>query len=195
MTRTTALTEPLPEAEPLVHSAAKADLIGALFDRHCRWLYRYVVVRTGGDAPLADDVMQQVWVAALRTGRSVPADEIEFWLRGVARNILAAHRRRLANRPKQLPLADRARASELAKALESSPLPPELVDQKEIKDQLLLALTQLPSEAQELIAGRYFRGWTVERLADTLGLSRRAAEGRLYRARQALKQALAHLEE
>ena len=92
-------------------------------------------------------------------------------------------------------LADRARTSELAKALESSPLPPELLDQKETKDQLLLALTQLPSEAQELIAGRYFRGWTVERLADTLGLSLRAAEGRLYRARQALKQALAHLEE
>ncbi len=195
MNWTSALTEPLPKAEPLMHSAAKPDLIGALFDRHCRWLYRFVVVRTGGDAQLADDVMQQVWVAALRTGRSVPADEIEFWLRGVARNILAAHRRRLANRPKQLPLADRAHASELAKALESSPLPPELVDQKETKDQLLLALTQLPSDAQELIAGRYFRGWTVERLADTLGLSLRAAEGRLYRARQALKQALAHLEE
>ncbi|MCH8006504.1 MAG: sigma-70 family RNA polymerase sigma factor [Planctomycetes bacterium] len=189
------MTEPLPEAEPLVHSAAKADLIGALFDRHCRSLYRYVVVRMGGDAQLADDVMQQVWVAALRTGRSVPADEIEFWLRGVARNILAAHRRRLANRPKQLPLADRVLASELAEALESSPLPPELMDKKETKDQLLLALTQLPSDAQELIAGRYFRGWTVERLADTLGLSVRAAEGRLYRARQALKQALAHLEE
>jgi RNA polymerase sigma-70 factor (ECF subfamily) len=139
--------------------------------------------------------MQQIWVAALHTGWSVPADEIEFWLRGVARNILAAHRRRLANRPKQLPLADRALASELAEALESSPLPPELVGKKETKDQLLLALTQLPSDAQELIAGRYFRGWTLERLADNLGLSVRAAEGRLYRARQALKQALAHLEE
>ncbi len=195
MTWTTALTEPLPEAEPSVHSAAKADAIDALFDRHCRWLYRYVVVRMGGDAQLADDVMQQVWVAALRTGASIPADEIEFWLRGVARNILAAHRRRLANRPKQLPLADRALASALAEALESSPLPPELMDKRETKDQLLLALTQLPSDAQELIAGRYFRGWTVERLADTLGLSVRAAEGRLYRARHALKQALAHLED
>ncbi len=174
--------------------ASHADL-GTVFDRLSGALYRYVVVRTGGDAHVADDVMQQVWVAALRTGWSVPADEIEFWLRGVARNILAAHRRRLANRPKQLPLADRALASELAEALESSPLPPELVDKKETKDQLLLALTQLPSDAQELIAGRYFRGWTVERLADTLGLSVRAAEGRLYRARQALKQALDHLEE
>lgn len=195
MTCPTALTEPLPEAEPMVNSAAKTDAIDALFDRHCRWLYRYVVVRMGGDAQLADDVMQQVWVAALRTGWSVPADEIEFWLRGVARNILAAHRRRLANRPKQLPLADRALASELAEALESSPLPPERVEKEETKDQLLLALTQLPSDAQELIAGRYFRGWTTDRLADTLGLSVRAAEGRLYRARQALKQALAHLEE
>ena len=108
MTWPTALSEPLPEAQPLVDSAAKADAIEALFDRHCRWLYRYVVVRVGGDAQLADDVMQQVWVAALRTGGSVPADEIEFWLRGVARNILAAHRRRVTNRPKQLPLADRA---------------------------------------------------------------------------------------
>ncbi len=195
MTWPTALTEALPEAEPLVDSAANADAIDALFDRHCRWLYRYVVVRMGGDAQLADDVMQQVWVAALRTGWSVPADEIEFWLRGVARNILAAHRRRLANRPKQLPLADRVLASELAEALESSPLPPEMVDKKETKDQLLLALTQLPSDTQELIAGRYFRGWTLERIAETLGLSLRAAEGRLYRARQALKQALAHLEE
>ncbi len=127
----TALTDPLPEAEPLVDSASQADAIDALFDRHCRSLYRYVVVRMAGDTQLADDVMQQVWVAALRTGRSVPVDGIEFWLRGVTRNILAAHRRRLANRPKQLSLADRALASELAEALESNPLPPELVDKME----------------------------------------------------------------
>ncbi len=133
MTWTTALTEPLPEAEPSVHSAAKADAVDALFDRHCRSLYCYVVVRMGGDAHLADDVMQQVWMAALRTGGSVPAEEIEFWLRGVARNILAAHRRRLANRPKQLSLADRPLASELAEALESSPLPHELIDQRKLR--------------------------------------------------------------
>ena len=54
--------------------------IEAAFDRFGRSLYRYVVVRVGGDSRLADDVMQQVWLGALRSGRSPP--------RGISRRLL-----------------------------------------------------------------------------------------------------------
>ena len=58
--------------------------IEAAFDCLSGGLYRYVIVRAGGDVHLADDVMQHVWLAGLQKGRSVPLAEMEFWLRRVS---------------------------------------------------------------------------------------------------------------
>lgn len=166
--------------------------IHAAFDRCSRAIYRYIAVRVR-DAHLADDLMQQLWLQARTSGASVPDHEREFWLRGIAKNLVRTHWRRQARRPASRPLADPGLAAELAGRLGTKELPPETLERKEIRDQLLLAITELDSADQELIVEHYFHSRSQVELAAERGLSPRGIEGRLYRARQALREKLRNL--
>jgi RNA polymerase sigma factor (sigma-70 family) len=171
--------------------ADDATAMDAAFDRCSRALYRYVVVRVG-DAHLADDLMQQLWLQARNSRADVPKNELEFWLRSIARNLVRTHWRTQARRPASVPLPDPELAADLADRLVSEELPPELLERKEVQDQMLLAITELTADEQELIVEHYFHDRSHAQLADRLGLSPRAIEGRLYRARQALRERLRH---
>ena len=92
-----------------------------------------------------------------------------------------------------MPIADPQLAAEVAERLVAHELPGDIVERKELHDQLLLAITELRSEEQELIIGHYLRDEPQRAIARRLGLSERAVEGRLYRARQALREALREL--
>ena len=180
---------------PVTATASTEERSGveAAFDTCSRGLYRYVVVRCGGDTHLADDLMQQTWLQASRSGALVAENEQERWLFGIARNVVRAHWRKQARRPAHVPIADPQLAAEVAERLVAHELPGEIVERKELHDQLLLAITELRSEEQELIIGHYFRDEPQRAIARRLGLSERAVEGRLYRARQALREALREL--
>ncbi len=172
--------------------AAAEPLLGA-FDRNARGLYRFIHLRTGRDQHLADDLMQQLWLAC----RAAPADappEPAAWLWTVARNLITAHWRRHSTRPIHIPIADPRIAAELAERLAHDDLPDAFLQKKEIHDQLLLALTALDGEAQDLIVDHYFHALSHDALAGRLGIGVRAVEGRLYRARQQLRERLARLE-
>jgi RNA polymerase sigma-70 factor (ECF subfamily) len=169
-----------------------AASIHAAFDRCSRSIYRYIAVRVG-DAHLADDLMQQLWLQAHTGGASIPDHELEFWLRGIARNLVRTHWRRRSRRPANLPLADSGLAAELAGRLGTEELPPETLERKEVRDQLLLAITELDSADQELIVEHYFHSRSHIELATERGLSPRGIEGRLYRARQVLREKLRNL--
>jgi RNA polymerase sigma-70 factor (ECF subfamily) len=163
------------------------------FDRHGPAIYRYLVVRVGGDTHVADDLMQQLWLRATNGQAPVHDGELEYWLRAIARNLVRAHWRQVRQRPVHLPIADPALANTLADRLGTEELPPDALDRREVRDQLLLALTSLSSQDQELIVGHYFQGRTHAELAGASGLSVRAVEGRLYRARSSLQWKLREL--
>ncbi len=164
------------------------------FDRCSRAICRYFSVRTGGDEHLVDDLMQQLWLQARRKADSVRQANAEAWLWRVAQNLLRAHWRNRAQRPQEAPLADPRLAAELARRFDNEELPAEVLARKEVRDQLLLALTALPSAEQELLLGHYFHELSHAKLAEAHGISERAVEGRLYRARKLLRQKLKHLE-
>ncbi len=168
--------------------------VESAFERFECGLYRYLVVRAGGDTHLADDLMQQLWLQATRHARNVPENELEFWLRGVAKNLIRAHWRKQSRQPTQVPLSNPNLAAELSEQLVSHELPVTMLEQQEIRDQLMLALTNLRGEEQELIIAHYFRGLSYAELASKTGISERAIEGRLYRARHALRASLMNLE-
>ena len=173
-------------------AADDAEPMEAAFDRCSRSLYRYFVVRVG-DAHLADDLMQRVWLQARTSGASVPQEKLESWLWSIARNLVRTHWRTRARRPEDVPLPCPEVAADLADRLVSKEFPPEALDRQEVRDQLLLAITELASQEQELIVEHYFHGRSHAELARRLSLSARAIEGRMYRARQALRARLEHL--
>ncbi len=182
-------------ADGCVAAAAghEGDAMERAFDACAAALYRYFVVRTG-DAHLADDLMQQLWLAAKRGWNGVPAANVEYWLRAIAKNLIRTHWRREARRPGNRPCADPALAAALAERLATEPLADAELERREVRDQLLLAITALCASDQELIIGCYLDGRSHASLAESLGVSERAVEGRLYRARAALREKLKTLE-
>lgn len=183
---------------PRAAGAAAGGSFEAAFDRCAPSLRRYFAVRLG-DPHRADDFMQQLWLQARTAPSRPPPEQLEFWLRAIARNLVHACWRRAgrdARRGTRIdagPQVDSRLAAELAERLSSTDLPPELLERREVCDQLLLALTELAAEHQELIVAHYFRGVPFSELAGRHGLSERAIEGRLYRARSALREKLKHL--
>ncbi len=167
-----------------------SESLEARFDRAAPGLYRFVAVRVGRDKHLADDLMQQLWLAAHRNGAKIAVGEFEAWLRGAARNLIATHWRRVGARPDGVLRADPAAAARLADMLATPSAPVNLLTSAEATSQLMLALTALDAEDQELLSEHYVRGQGHAAIAARLGIGVRAVEGRLYRARQALRQRL-----
>ena len=147
-----------------------------------RPLYAYVSRRVGGDAALAEDLVQETWMRALDAwpARGVP-DEPLAWLIRVARNTLISHFRRL--RPELLDPA----------VIDLEAAPAVASEDPERASVVGWALTRLRRGHAELIEAFYFEGKTVREIAAERSLSERAVEGRLRRARARLKKQLEKL--
>jgi len=185
---------PPPPPVPLPATASPPDLAAA-YDRLGVSLFRFFYVRVGRDEHLSADLMQQLWAAAAKNAAKVPEREIEFWLRGVARNLLNTHWRRVSARPTHVPMDDGKLGAAggtggLANRIARERLPQAELERREVQDRLLRAITTLPAPDQDLIFAHYFEGVAQVDLAARVGMSARAIEGRLYRARQMLREAL-----
>lgn len=166
--------------------------VEAVLERDAASFHRYFAVRFRS-AGAVDDLMQQMWIKAHTQGHGVSRRNAEAWLWAVARNLLRGCAR--DQRRHERVWADRALAADLAQRFDRERLPAEFLERQEIRTQVLLALTALPAADQELLVGKYFEGQTSLELAERFECSTRGLEGRLYRARLALRDSLTHLKD
>lgn len=143
-----------------------------LFGRHYGAVYGYAARRLGHDD--AADAAADVFTVAWRRLRSVPGDpETLPWLYGVARRVVANHRR---SRDRRTRLEARAMAEPAGR---TEPDPTEV-------DRILASLGAADREVLLLVA---WEGLGPAELARALGCSRNAAAVRLHRARARLEAA------
>jgi RNA polymerase sigma-70 factor (ECF subfamily) len=155
----------------------EAELI-RVYREHTRPLYAYVSRRVGGDQTLAEDIVQDAWLRAVASWprRGIPEHPLA-WLIHVARNLLASHYRR--KRPKPVDPVDLE--FEESRCTPETPAAGELVN---------WGLAHLPRRQAKLLEAFYFEDKSTREIAVECGLSERAVEGRLRRARQNLKKRL-----
>ena len=139
-------------------------------------LYAFVRRRCA-DQQLGEDVVQETFMRAVRDWRVHGFPESPLaWLRTVARNLLATHHRRRRPEPTDPASIDR------------------FLDNRRGTDQaaplVYWGLAQLKPQAALLIEAFHLDGKPVRHIAHDMGLTERAVEGKLYRARQALRTAL-----
>lgn len=145
-------------------------------------LYGYVSRTCGGDRTLAEDVTQETWLRAVREWRRKgPPDQPLAWLITVARNLIASYYRR--RRPAQL---ESVSAGEVLAALDQG----RAAESSQIAAVVGHALTRLPSAQARLLEAFHFGDHRVAQIAAQSGLSERAVEGRLRRARERLRREL-----
>lgn len=185
-----AIRQPIPMSDADELKAA----VQRTFERCGQAFCRYFTARIGGDAHLVDDLMQRLWLQAHVKAKTLRGADPEPWLWRIARNLLHEHQRKQRSFSVERAVADPALAQVLAERFDTEELPDELLARKEVRDQLLLALTELPCDDQELLIGFYFHGRSQTELAGEFSISVRAVEGRMYRARLALRNKLADLE-
>jgi len=173
----------------------RQDRLRRVFRKCGDGLYRFILVRIGGDRHAADDLLQQTCHEAARH-RRMPNDdtECEAWLHGIARNLIRRHWRQNGRNGRVIPLEDADRSQQLVEDMESRPLPPDAFAQKESSHQLLLAVTALPGSDQRVVFAFYFEGRSQADIAAELGVTVKSVEMQLYRARQRLRASLRDIE-
>lgn len=152
------------------------DLIG-IYRQTVRPLYAYVSCRTGGQRALAEDIVQETFIRAWEAWSRRPARDPMAWLRTVAHNLLVSHFRKM--QPGSL----------TALAFDPPGEEPDL-SRPEAVTRLQWGLSRVSRGRARLLESYYFDDKSVRNIAAEGGISERAVEGRLRRAREALRKQL-----
>ena len=163
------------------HSVTEAQ-VRQIYAETIDALYGYASRKCEGDRALAEDVTQETWLRAVRDWphKGVPENPLA-WLTAVARNLLLNHLRRRGSVS-----LDSVSPREILDAVDNDTV----ADSEEIAAAVRGALQRLPSGQAQLLEAFHYKRTRVAQIAVDLGLSERAIEGRLRRARESLRREL-----
>jgi RNA polymerase sigma-70 factor (ECF subfamily) len=173
------------EQERLLRSAVLAGdqrAWQAWYDQSYEPLCRYVHWRSGGLEDLAEEVVQETWLVAVRRIRSFDPRQGSFpaWLRGIAANVL---RNRLRGRVRTGRREKRARDEVPTQASAETELA-----RREQAERIAHALADLPEHYEAVLRAKYLEGATLAQIAEASGQTPKAVESLLTRARQAFRE-------
>lgn len=164
--------------------AAFAEIVS----RHKQPLHR-LIARIINDEDEALDILQDVFVAAHGSLRRFDmARPMRAWLARIAINKARDwHRRRAVRRliSAVLPLEHVTEIADKQPAIDAA-----AADREELR-LVSAAIANLPANLRETLILRAVEGMTQAETAETLGISEKAVETRLYRARQRLAAGIA----
>jgi RNA polymerase sigma-70 factor (ECF subfamily) len=174
---------------------AALDQLFDLYIDPVHWLVGLILGRVGSPEDVEEavsDTFARAWERAVEFD---PArTPLRNWVLMIAKYTALDHRKRLLR--KQYTAEGSLRLVPLDRGPEPTQdsTPEEELLRKESADRLNRALQRLSPGDQELLVRRYFLDEPIAEMAREMGLTRTAIDNRLWRARQALKAALAALE-
>jgi RNA polymerase sigma-70 factor (ECF subfamily) len=149
------------------------------YDTHFNQLAAYVRWRCGGLRDLADDVLQETWLVAVRRLRLFDPTKGTFfdWLCGIASNTARnAIRARCRQKLRPLTANDDQPATDTTAATDRA-------------ERVAVALAALPEHYEAVLRAKYLDQLSVDAIATLRGDSPKAVESLLSRARQAFREA------
>lgn len=161
------------------------------FEEHVPRLYRFARRRLRGRTDLIEDVVQETLVKIIEKLDGFRGESaLSTWMCTVCWRVILDRRtrdRRLAETPLVDDDAD-------FRAVDTGPErptddPEAAVLEAENARQVHEVLDELPEPYGNVLEWKYIHGWSVKRIAAQLGLSPKAAESTLTRARQACRKA------
>lgn len=144
-------------------------------------LFRFIAKRLGRDRAAVEEVFEDTVVAGWKGYKTFKHKSSYFtWLCRIALNKIADYYRDQIHQNSQIvvPFID-----SLADTDTKSLSPDEALALKELRASVNSCLQILPYEKRRLLWFRYWKDYSYEKIAEMTGLSIRAIEGRLYRAK------------
>lgn len=157
-----------------------------------RWRERVTsfLLRMVGDHATATDLAQETFVRLYTSRKSyTPAASFSTYLFHIAANLARSHARWKGRHP-TVPLFDED-GTMIHEPADPQLAPDAAADLKEKAALVNQAIAELPAEWRETLLLFTVEGMSHADIAKTLGCSTKAVEVRIYRARQALKEAMA----
>ena len=163
-------------------TGGEEDAFRELINRHVDFVYSAALRQVNGEAPLAEDVAQMVFIDLARKARSLPTDLVlTGWLyeavRFAAANSIRGERRRRTREQEALAMQNLAP--------ESTP------DWEQLCPVLDAAMGELSASDRDAILLRYFKNQDFRAVGLALGVSDDAAQKRVSRAVDHLREFLA----
>jgi RNA polymerase sigma-70 factor (ECF subfamily) len=161
------------------------------FEAYFPWAYRFAYRHLGRSRADAEDLCSDILMTAARSIRRFDPSRgtLDLWLLGIARHRLARFCRK---RRTECPLV--FDPAELPDNPEAS-IPAEALDAAFTREAVNRALASLPQRQAAVLVGKYVAGYSVEELARTQGVTPKAVESLLSRARASFRLAFAKLRE
>lgn len=176
----TALVEKLRSRD----KAAMAELYRAYRHR----LYSLVYDQVGRNQAVAEDVVHEVFLAALDSLDKFRGDsQLYTWLRSIAFHKIKDFYRREAREPKVEEEFPDFAALRLEQTRDNQPAASTVMESEEIRHSVHQALADLPQDYQEVLTLKYLKDMPVLAISQVMGRSPKSVEGLLSRARKAMR--------
>lgn len=180
--------------EQLMASVLSGDqsALAELVARHHASLLGYLYRLVGGDRPLAQDLVQETLLRVLRQRTYPPDRPFKPWLYIIATNLARDHFKSAAVRQRWR--GDDAEEM-LRDACDSAPGPEEHVLAAERGGEVREALAQLSEDYRVVVVLRFYQGFSLQEIAETLQIPLGTVKSRLSVGVHRLRVVLGQLRE
>ncbi|MGZ8853804.1 MAG: RNA polymerase sigma factor [Thermoanaerobaculia bacterium] len=160
------------------------------FDANFAPLYRFALPRVGGNAQVAEEVVQSALCRAMRKMSTYRGEAaLLTWVTTICRREIATWFEQRKGLPPMVAFADDI--PEIRSVIESlsTNVAEDALRQKEIAQLVQLVLDRLPARYGDALEWKYIEDLSVNEIARRLGVAPKAAESVLTRARTAFRDA------
>jgi RNA polymerase sigma-70 factor (ECF subfamily) len=190
--------DPWPDDRALVKRMRSGDeaAFEQFFEAYFHALYRFALARVGQDSELAKEIAQNSICKAIEKLDTYRGEAALYsWLCSVCRFEISGHFRRARRMPPTVDLVeDLGSARGVLDSLPSGLDDPECaLLRSEIARLVHVTVDHLPPHYSQILEWKYSDGLSVIQIAWQLGVSAKAAESLLARARQAFRDGFAGL--
>jgi len=165
-------------------SAAMAEFYNLYRNR----LYSLVLEQVDRDETVAEDLVQEVFLAALSSLDKFRGDsQLYTWLRSIALHKINDFYRHQAREAKPRKSSDDSDGLELEQTRDDEPATHAVLEDEEVRQSVHQALADLPQDYQEVLVLKYLKDMPVLAISQIMGRSPKSVEGLLSRARKAMR--------
>jgi RNA polymerase sigma-70 factor (ECF subfamily) len=180
----------------LAYANGDAAAFDVLYSRHKGGIYRYVL-RHCGNAGLADELFQDIWMNAIRVRASyAPTAKFTTWLYTLARNRIVDHWRAKGHALLMSIDGDESMRSEVDALPASIHDEPHVrADNRELATRLKASLAALPPAQRDAFMLQHEGGLSLSEIATLTGVGAETVKSRLRYATAKLRSELGELRE